>query len=124
MSRQLEHLLREWGDWHIKHMDFADEIGENILYRCGVLQGRVQGSPSKDKILCPDTPSHLQQVDIAMKRLNKSQQMAVGSFYFAPIKPDGQLWTIQQLAVKTKVSLSEFKKDLRMGKVHLSKLLF
>jgi hypothetical protein len=37
MSRKLELLLREWGQFHIKHADHADEWGENTLYRAGVM---------------------------------------------------------------------------------------
>ena len=124
MSRKLDHLLREWGDWHIKHMDFADEYGSNILYQSGILQGRVQDSPGKDKILCPDTPSHLQAVDIALNRLPEIQQLAVCAFYFAPVKPDGQLFTIQQIAIKAQLSLSEYKNNLRLGKKMLNSIIF
>ena len=123
MSRKLELLLREWGDFNIKHMEYTEELGENILYRAGVLQGRVQDAPGKDKILCPDMPRHLQRVDIAIKRIPAMEQLALRVWYCAPLKDDGNPYTMGQLANKARMSLLAFSKKLKSGRRNLKKSL-
>ena len=124
MSRKLEHLLREWGAFHVKHMEHHLELGENILYRAGIMGGRVQDAGDGHVILCPDMPRHLQVVDIALKRLNDIQALVVKVFYCAPLRADGCKYTNPQLAMKTRMSLTAFEKNLEKGEKSLEKVLF
>lgn len=98
ISKKLDHLLREWGEWHIRHIDFADEWGENILYGAQLLQGRVQDPGQGHKILCPDQPRHLQTIDINVNKLPFAQKRAVTCWYCAPNKKDGTKYTKPQVA--------------------------
>ena len=122
MSRKIELLLREWGQFHIKHMDHADEWGENTLYRAGVMGGRVQSKGEGHKILAPDMPSHLQKVDILLRRLPLMEAMAVKLWYCAPLRDDGQPFTMAQLACKARVGLKSFEDNLRVGRNQLIRL--
>ncbi len=124
MSRKLEHLLREWGSFHVKHMEHHLEYGENILYRAGIMGGRVQDISDGHKILCPDMPRHLQAVDIALKRLTDIQALVIKVFYCAPLRKDGAKYTNPQLALKVRMSLTAFDKNLEEGEEMLDKVLF
>jgi len=123
MSRKLELLLREWGDWHIKFRDYADEYGANILYGHALLHGRVQDPPESHNILCPDQPIRLRRVDIQLRRLPLAQKMAVFAFYCCPLREDGTQWTKPQLAMETRSSLSAFERSLAKGRRGLKKKL-
>ena len=104
MSRRLECLLREWGAWWIRNMDFADEWGENALYRAGILWGRVQYGRSGHKILCPEQPRRLKDVDRAVTSLrdtNEAQMAPVILWYCAPLKPDGAPYSMREIAMLT-----------------------
>ena len=122
MSRKIELLLREWGTFQIRHADFADELGENILYRAGVMGGRVQDKGDGHKILCVDTPRHLQRVDILIRRLPVMQALAIKLWYCVPLKEDGHPYTMQELAIKARIGLRAFEDNLRAGRKGLKRL--
>lgn len=122
MSRKAELLLREWGGFHVKHMHFADEIGENILYRAGLMGGRVQSKGDGHKILCVDTPRHLQKVDILIRRLPLMEALAVKVWYCAPLKEDGTIYTMQELAQKAHIGLRVFENNLRAARKSLTRM--
>ena len=65
--RKADMLLREWGSFVCTHIDFADEYGENILYRCAQF-GYTDPEPGKSKILCPDMPKRLRKVYVAVRK--------------------------------------------------------
>jgi hypothetical protein len=122
MSRKLEHLLREWGAFHIKHLDAADEWGTNILYGAQLLQGKVQYGRSGHKILCVDTPRHLQAVDIAVNRLPFAQKGPVVMYYCAPLKEDGNPYSLAEIAFllyKRKGCVRKLKEGVRVGRIKL-----
>ena len=122
MSRKIELLLREWGLFKIKHRDHANELGENILYRAGIMGGRVQDAGDGHKILCPDMPSHLQKVDILIRRLPVMQALAIKLWYCVPLKEDGHPYTMQELAIKARIGLRAFEDNLRAGRKGLKRL--
>ena len=122
MSRKIELILREWGTFQIKHKDFADEFGSNILYQAGIMGGRVQDKGDGHKILCPDTPRHLQKVDILLKRLPIMEALTIKLWYCTPIKEDGHPHTMAELACKARMSLTAFGDNLRSGRKGLKRL--
>jgi len=122
MSRNLEFLLREWGNFHIKHADHADEWGENTLYRAGVMGGKVQYKSDGHKILSPDMPSHLQKVDILLRRLPIMEALAVKLHYCTALREDGNPYTPEQLAMRARMSLTAFGNNLRSGRKSLKRL--
>jgi len=134
MSQELESLLCDYGDFVKEHLDWPDRYGENILYRAGIMGGRVQVQGDGHKILCPDMPRRLQKVDIALKRIPTIPSLVVRVFYCAPLNGDknytkGQLaslngdknYTKGQLASLTRMSLTAFDTNLSKGKRLLKK---
>jgi len=125
MSHKLEALLTQYGAFVIKHLEWPDEYGENILYRAGIMGGRVQTTGDGHKILCPDMPRHLQRVDIALKKINAAESLAIRAFYCAPVNKDtGMNYTNGQLAVLTRMSLTAFERKLEDGKKALKKAIW
>jgi len=131
MSRKLELLLREWGDFNILHMEHHLELGENILYRAGIMGGRVQDAGDGHKILCPDMPRRLQRVDIGLKRIDTIPALVVKSFYCAPINPEnGRNYTKSEIASLIRatgivtMSLDAFEKNLRRGRKDLKRVIW
>ena len=122
MSKKIDLLLQEWGAFRLKHLFHADEFGENTLYRAGIMGGRVQDNSDGHKILCEDTPSHLQKVEILLKRLTIMDALAIKLWYCSPIKEDGHPYTMAQLAVKARMSLSAFRDNLKSGRRSLKRL--
>jgi hypothetical protein len=117
MSRKLELLLREYGDFVIKNLEWHNEFGENILYRAGIMGGRIQIQGDGHKILCPDMPRRLQKVDIALKRIPTIPSWTVRVFYCAPMNLEtGENYTKGQLASLTRMSLTAFDTNLKKGK--------
>jgi len=123
LSRKLELLLREYGDFVIKHLEWPDEDGENILYRAGSMGGRVQVQGDGHKILCPDMPRRLQKVDIALKRIPTIPSLVLRVFYCAPLNGDKN-YTKGQLASLTRMSLTAFDTNLNKGRKLLKKELW
>lgn len=115
--------LRNWGAFRIKHKEHADEYGENILYRAGVVGGRIQDTRSGSKILCADTPSDIQVVDIAVNKLSFTQKRAVEWWYCTKDRDDGRLWTTAQIAMKSRTSKSSFDLSLKAGEKKVLSLL-
>ena len=125
MSRKLELLLREYGDFVIKHLEWPDEYGENILYRAGIMGGRVQIQGDGHKILCPDMPRRLQKVDIALKRISSIESLVIRSFYCAPPNIETkENYTVGQLAHLTRMSLPAYENKLKTGKKALKKVIW
>lgn len=126
MSRKLEHLLREWGAFHVEHAEYANEWGENILYGAQLLQGRVQYGQSGHKILCVDTPSHIQAVDIAINKLDFAQMAPIVMYYCAPLKDDGQPFSLAEIAFllyKRRGCVRKLERGVRDGKIKLAYLV-
>ena len=121
--RRLEGLLREWGVFHVEHMDWADEYGENILHEAALLEGRVQDVSFGSKVLCPDMHSSLRKIERAVLGLPNWQEKCVRAWYCAPVREDGKLYTKRQLARLLGLSKYKFDEYLRGGKKKLSRVL-
>ncbi len=116
--------LRNWGTFKIKHAEHANEYGENVLYGAGLMQGRIQdASGAGPKILCADTPSDIQAVDIAVNKLSFAQKRAVEGWYCEPDRKDGRLWTLAQIATKSRTSVASFERNLLSGEKKVLVLL-
>jgi len=127
-------LLREFGDFVVKHIDHADELGENALYRfaqygyieptTGQMKVDKDGQPlGRDTVLCPDMPARLQKVERALRKLHYLEENSIRLAYCEPLQEDGQPLTVSQMARKLRINKGKFKAELRTGKKHLEKLL-
>ena len=97
MSRRLEFLLREWGQYVERHLEWHNEFGENILHRAGLMTGR--GGTPGHRILAPECPPKIRRVDQAVRRLTEKQADAIFCWYCLPLKPDtNQRMTVQEIA--------------------------
>jgi len=119
----LEYQLREWGSFHIAHVDFADEFGENILYNAGILQGRVQFQAETSKVLCPDAPRRIQRVQIAVNRLEEPDRGVLVSWYCAPVREDGAPYTRREMAAAMSLTKPDFDGILRKARKTVRKYL-
>lgn len=119
--RGIKLVLREWGDFHIRHMDHSDEYGQNILHRAAEY-GYTDPQPGTDKILCPDMPRHIQKTDLRVKRLSGLLLACVTLFYCAPCKPDGTVYTKSELARMLGINKGKFRAELRKGERKLSQM--
>ena len=122
--KRITSLLDDWGRFVSRNIDFADEMGESILYRAIQMGGYVEQGDSKDKILCEDMPAHLKKVDRAVRLLPRWERDCITMYYCAPIKPlDGQVWTKRELADLLNISFKKFDSYLSYGKKRLNKQL-
>jgi hypothetical protein len=121
MTSRVEYLLKEWGRWYEKNVDWADMWGINILYRAGFMTGR-SGRPGH-KILCPDASPIIRRVDVAVSRLPEDQGAAVKLRYCSPLREDGKHYTNKQLAEAMGVSESKYKRLLSKARQCLRKIL-
>ena len=112
-------LLREWGDFVAANIDFSDEYGESILYRCAVFGGYTELGQAEHKVLCEDMPVKLKRIDRAVKLLPKWEQDCVTVFFCSPIKDDGNIYTKRELANMLKMSKYNFESNLTRGKRRL-----
>jgi hypothetical protein len=115
-------LLREYGDYHIRHMDHDGFYGVNILHRVA-REGLVQRTPTKDKILCLDLPPRIREVDVAIRKLPNWQMKCVRARFCAPLKEDGNLYTHREIAKLLGLSHHKYKQYLRMGISKVEKML-
>ena len=123
--RKITALLREWGDFVADNLEWANEYGENIIHRAGVLGGYVDQGQSEHKILCPDMPPRLRQVEVAVKSLDPRERDCIQVYFCAPLKEDGNPYTKSELARKIGVKGKKaFESYLGRGKNKLEKKLF
>ena len=109
--------------FHVEHMDWADEYGENILHEAGLLEGRVQDVSFGSKVLCPDMHASLRKIERAVLGLPNWQEKCVRAWYCAPIKEDGKLYTKRELARLLRLSKEKFDTNLRNARRKLRKTL-
>lgn len=112
--------LEEWGRYQARHMDFSDEMGENILHRVSQF-GYTDSAPPGAKILCADMDSRMQQLHIAVNRLDEPQREAVTLHFCCPVKEDGTLFNTAELAKLVKMNKGRFRANLRKGIDHLDR---
>ena len=125
-------LLREFGNFVIAHIHHTGYSSENILYewaRIGEMS-KTQGALDedgfligRDKILCVDTPNHLQKVEVALRKISDLREKCVRFWFCAPLRPDGQFYTKAQLARILRINKGKFKAELKKGLKDLDKLL-
>ena len=115
-------LLREWGSYVCAHIDFADEYGENILYRCSKF-GYTDPEPGTSKILCPDMPKRLRRVDIAVRKLSDLRKNCILLWFCAPLREDGRAHTKSEFACILRINKGKFRSELTKAGNQLEKLL-
>jgi hypothetical protein len=124
MTQRLEYMLNEWGRWVEKNVNWADCLGENVLYRAGILSGRVQEGLSGHRILCPDASPKIRAVEVAVRRLSDPLQDAIILRYCLPAKKDeDKYFTKQELADVLEITESAFKARLNRARKILRKAL-
>ena len=111
-------LLREWGDWVIRHVDHADEYGDSILYRISQY-GHLDPAPGGHKVLCPDMPRRLREIERLVRGLPNFERKCVTIKFCAPLKEDGNPYTNRDLARMLKTSKYNFEKSVRKAKKRL-----
>ena len=116
-------LLQEWGQFVSANLDWADEYGESIIYRCAKFGGYTEQGDSGHKILCPDMPPHLRKVENSVRKLPGYERKCITAFFCAPLKDDGNPFTKRELALMLKTSKYNFDKFLQRGKKRLDKVL-
>ena len=67
-------------------------------------------------------PLHLKRVDIAVNRLPELQRAAITLTHCAPVKEDGGLYTVAELARKISINKGKFRAELRKGMKNLEKI--
>jgi len=115
-------LLREWGSYVCAHIDFADEYGENILYRCSQF-GYTDAEPASSKILCPDMPKRLRRVDVAVRKLGDLRKKCIFLWFCTPLREDGRAHTISEFSRILRINKGKFRAELRKAQNQLEKLL-
>ena len=120
--RRADMLLREWGSFVSAHIDFADEYGENILYRC-TQYGYTDTQPGEAKVLCPDMPKRLRKVDAAVRKLSYLRRNCILLWFCAPLREDGRAHTRSQFARMLRINKGKFRAELRKAEHQLEKLL-
>lgn len=123
MSKRVEYLLREWGKKKFKYADWADEYGENILYRAGIFGGRQDRGPDSHKVLCPDFPAWYKDLDKKISKMPQVERDAITLWYCAPPREDGRLFTARQLGSLLGISESLMRKRLSEGRKWLRRRL-
>ena len=124
MTSKVEYLLKEWGRWYEKNVDWADCLGSNTLYRAGILSGRVQEGSAGHKILCPDTSPKIRRVDLLVRRMTEPLQDAVILWYALPINQEtGKPFTKRELAGFSGITERAFKDRLQRARKFLRKEL-
>lgn len=122
MGSKLEFLLKEWGAWFEKHITWADEYGDNILYRAGFMGGK--GGTPGHKILCPECPKSVQRINRAICRLPAAENEAIVSWYCFPYDDEtGKKYTKQQVAGMLHISYHALDKRLGRARKKLRKSL-
>ncbi len=117
-------LLGEWGAFVQAHMHHDGYPEENILYRWARV-GEIQDTPGRDKILCPDMPSHLRRVEVAVNKLPNLEEKCVRMWFCSPLRDDNKRYTARQLARATSGihSVAKFKSALGYGIRRAERLL-
>ncbi len=127
-------LLQEFGAYIAKYIDFADELGENVLHRfsqfgytdptTGQMKVDEDGEPlGRDTVLCPDMHVRLRKVEQALRKLDYLEENSIRLAYCSPLREDGQLYTVSQMARMLQINKGKFRAELRKGKKRLEILL-
>ena len=119
---RLEYLLKEWGQWTERNIGWADEYGDNILYRAGFMTG-TGGMPGH-RVLCPECPVVVRRIDRQIKQLPGSEQDAVICWYcFTYNEETGKSYTLQEVARHMNISRSALEKRLARARKKLRERL-
>ena len=130
MSSKLEYLLREWGKFIRAHLDYADEYGENILYsyaqygytdpEVGGVKIDTDGEPlGRDKVLCPEMPGDVRRLHRAINNLDDLRKNTLTLVYCLPVKEDGTVYTIGEMARMLQINKGKFRAELRKARLDL-----
>jgi hypothetical protein len=118
---RVEYLLKEWGGYHEKTIDWANNWGANILYRAAFLAGK--GGAPGHKILCPDMPARVRKIDTLVSRLPDEQKLAIRLQYATPLASEEKGKTVKIFAEYMDVSERKFKQLLTDARKCLRKNL-
>ena len=122
MSKRVEFLLKEWGQWVNRYLEWPNEWGDNILYRAGFMAGR-SGTPGH-RILIPECRTSIRRVDTAVRRLTEGQMTAVFCWYCLPRNKETEKpYTSKEIATNLGIELHTFDARLRRGRRNLRKML-
>ena len=121
---RLEGLLQEWGRSALKFINYADEYGENTLYRAGILGGKVQYKSAGHKVLCPNVSRAVRTLDTAIwAYLSENEQNAIGAWYIMLATEREEPVKLQQVAELLDISYSAMRKRLTRARKKLRQAL-
>lgn len=116
--KQISAALYAWGEWKLKELSHNPYSDTNIMYRIEK-EGRVQTSPSRDKILCYDgkAPAYVHDLNRAWRQLPSRQKLCVfGKYaYTQVLKDDGNPYTAREVAMKADITYDTFKENVSYG---------
>lgn len=122
MSRKIEYLLKEWATWTIRQLEYADHLGENILYRAGLFAGR--SCRPGHVVLSLDVPPSVRRSDRAIQALSDGEHNALLLWYGAPVNEEtGKYHTHHDLARVFGITTPAFRKRLYRAKRKFRKAL-
>ena len=122
MNSKLDFMLKEWGQWKYRSLEYGTELGENILHRCGFMMG-TSGRPGH-KILCLECNFSIRRIDRAFCALSDIEADALLCMYCLPHNPKTKKsYTQQELATGLGIKYNTFKSRIRRARTNLSKML-
>jgi len=124
--RKVTCWLHEAGDWHRKNDEYTGFSPTSIHYRMWLKAHNDRSSNydtddngevflGRDRILCPDMPIRLRQVDMAVNSLGGMQKKCVMMKFFSPLDGGNRPFENRQMALSMGKSLSAFKKNVSRG---------
>jgi len=113
--------LNGWLESYCRHELIEPEM-VSLLYRI-LHEGQVQRPPSRDKILCLDTPGHIRCMRLAMRRLPDNQRICIWMRFSYPIKETGQMYTKAEIATFLGLSPRGFRRHILAGKKRIRREL-
>lgn len=112
----LDGELNHWGKWIERTSDYTGYPGADIL--TAALMGSGGQNPGH-RVLCLDMPITVYAVHARILRLPEAEQEAVWLRYAIKMKPDGNLWTEEELCKKIKIEHKSFRQRLWRAKRRL-----
>lgn len=118
--KKIAAALYSWGEYKIQEIEHNPYPDTNILYRYGV-EGEVQGTPSRDKVLCFDPqkqPKYIIDINSAWRQLSEKQRECVFGKYVVTqmVDEDGRPYTANQVASLMNISVDTFNRNVSRGR--------
>ena len=115
--------LQRWGKWVCSHLEFPDELGENILYDMIQYGTHTDGQVNGSAILCADMPPKIMQVHRAYNKLDELRKKCLWLKYCSPTKENGQLYTKAEFAHSLRINKGKFRAELRKAEHQIKSML-